>query len=567
MSNRRNRILSGIAVAAMVGLCALSATPAAFAMAGADDPFPEARPLTGAGAAKLLADRADASGTCLVPALRRLGSSVPFGQRPGIRLSLHVLRGEFPLEGARLLQAEQGLRVRYTVEPGAAGRVDPADLDGNGRPDLLDAVLQGWSEATNLVEAQLGIAAPQSTEIVLADLGEFDGYVVTETNGVRIVLHASPTDGAAGARRAAMHHAAHAAVAASAPDLPGEWDEAFASWIEIAIDDDPGAALAERLSARTRRLASGLLDDDLALAAGNALWLAFLDELHGRTAVRVTLEELSGGGDVETALDHALARVSGDDAAGALREFQLWTILVGDRADGLHFSFADRLTDPGFASTARGLPALSVRADRAVGTLGASQVLLLPHAEQGGMRVRFEGDCAARWQADLILVDTQGMIRRLGIPLSETGGGELLVPLEGLAEAMLLARNLGSEDGQPHSYTYAASLETDYPYVLAAMSATELPDADGGVLVTWETASERQMVGYDVIREQEPDGRPVQLNPVWIPAVGDESHATEYHFLDRSAEQGASYRYRIRGVTLQGLFDLSPPVRTGGAPR
>jgi hypothetical protein len=562
--SRRNSAGSRAVVPVLLTLASLAAAPGALALAGAGDRFPEERPATRAEAAELVVRGAGDPTGCLVPVLQLLDDRKPFRIPHAVRRSLVLLEDAERLAQAERIEAVDGSGLRLILEPGAGERFDDTDLDGNGRPDLLDAVVQGWSEAASLIEQVLGLAVPASTEIVLADLGRFDGYVAPADDAAtrsRVLLHVSPAGGAPGARRAALHHTVHAALIDAAPNLPAAWNEAVASWAELVAAPAPDERLALRLSTRARRLDAGLLDDDLSLAPGNALWLAFLDELYGRSAVRVTVEELARGSDVATALDRALGRVSGDDLATALREFHLWTLLVGERDDGRHFSFADRMADARFASTARGLPALSVQADGALAELGASQVLLQPATDEGGMHVRFEGDYAARWEADLLLVDRSGALRRVAIPLGENGSGEVTVPLSGLAEAVLLTRNLGSEDGAPHRYTYAAHLEPDYPFALAALEAVMIDGAGGAVLVSWETSTETDLIGFDLLRERERGGVAVRVNPVWIPAMGDERNATEYHFLDRGAEPGVAYRYRLRGVTRQGLSVPSRAVR------
>jgi hypothetical protein len=347
----------------------------------------------------------------------------------------------------------------------------------------------------------------------------------------------------------------------SLPVLTPAWGEAFATWTALKLEGAPEPLLAQRLSARLQGLRSGLADPTPGLAAGNALWLAFVEQQYGIAAVRLTMEELGHGLPVPAALDRAVQQVSTDDLHAAFREFHLWSILVGARADGLHFSFAESLESPGFAASVEGLPALSVHADPPLAPWGATQIRLVPVPGNGGMRVRFEGDFTARWEADLILVDARGAMRRVGVELSPEGGGECTVPLDELTEAMLLVRNVGSDDGAERRFTYAVHREKSYPFVLGSLRAVPLHGPDGGVLVSWDTASEQELIGFYVIRESEDGVQSITTNPVLIPAMGDETHAASYHFLDRSAGDGISHRYRVQGITVNGLTSLSDPVR------
>jgi hypothetical protein len=42
--------------------------------------------------------------------------------------------------------------------------------------------------------------------------------------------------------------------------------------------------------------------------------------------------------------------------------------------------------------------------------------------------------------------------------------------------------------------------------------------------------------------------------------MGDETHAASYHFLDHTAGDETALRYRVQGVTVDGLTSLSDPV-------
>ena len=74
-----------------------------------------------------------------------------------------------------------------------------------------------------------------------------------------------------------------------------------------------------------------------------------------------------------------------------------------------------------------------------------------------------------------------------------------------------------------------------------------------GVELRWETLSEQDLVGFNVLRSREDGGVAVAVNPVWIPALGDRMNSTAYHYLDATAEPGIAYVYRIQGITKHGL--------------
>jgi hypothetical protein len=344
---------------------------------------------------------------------------------------------------------------------------------------------------------------------------------------------------------------------AAGPQMPREWGEALATWTTLDLDGEPDGVTAALLSTRLERLDEGLLSRDLELAAGNAIWFVFLAEAYGLSAVSVTAQELARGGSAAAALDRGLRRVSDDGLAAAFREFHLWSILVGPRADRFHFSFAGRLAGPRFASSADGLPALSVQSDPAIAPWGAAQIRVLPDAGDGGLGIRFEGEVSASWEVDLLLIDDDGSLRRRALELTDEGRGERTVPLDGVAEALLLVRSLGSEDGAAHRYTYAVHRERGYPFEITSLEARQRAD---GVDVCWDTGSERELIGFNVLRFREGGGPAVVVNPVWVPALGEPGEPTSYQLADRSVEPGVSYVYRVQAITVDGLTSLSEPL-------
>ena len=74
----------------------------------------------------------------------------------------------------------------------------------------------------------------------------------------------------------------------------------------------------------------------------------------------------------------------------------------------------------------------------------------------------------------------------------------------------------------------------------------------GGVAVSWQTASEIELVGFNLYRQQR--AKLVKLNRLLIPSVsGGTPHGHAYSFLDRSAPSGKrTLRYKLQAVTLDG---------------
>jgi hypothetical protein len=521
---------------------AVAVTLAGAALAGAPARFPESRPTS---LAEALGQVAGPSAGCLTARVERLrGASYEGG--PSIRSILAPLERR-PLAADEMIDFGERLTVRFAA---AAGQ--------SPSRELLNEVRLGTDEARALFTDRLGLATPDHVEIVLLDLRpEFRGYLFSaDGRSRRTVLGVS---GAATetARRAVVHQYAHAVVALLGGTVAPGWSEAIATWAEIAAEGTIDPAAAALLSARLSRLSAGLFDGDPELAGGNALWLGFVEHAYGADAVRRILEGLTSEGTVAAAMERALRAEAAGGLAAAFREFQLWTLLTGPRSDEFHLPYARALRPPAYASTAEGLPALSVQADPAIGSWGATQVRIMPQGALGGLRIDFDGEFPGRWEADLLLFGSDGTKRRVAFPLSPEGRGAVTVPADEVAEALLLVRNTAGDEVPPRRYTYAVDHERHYPFEIATFEATSAPH---GVALAWETSSEQDLAGFNLRRMREGGGATVTINPVLVPALGDLLSATAYHYLDTTAEPGVSYVYRVQGVTRLGLTRQSEPA-------
>ena len=483
-----------------------------------------------------------------------------------VRRSIAVLTNEPGLPSERIVQDGDGNATRFTAERTAYDRVDVVDENANGRPDAIDDVLSGITRAQRLLVGQLELPSPGGIEIVLGRLGSNVEGVSLAFAGRQARTHVwldSALRGTSSLRRAAEHQYAHAV--ATAAGLDPAWGEAFANWATLALEGSPDDRTLAVLASRLAAMGEGLAIDDLEIAGGNAAWFAFLHESYGPTAVKLAVEELGRGGSSQAALDRAIRRATGDAIDTALRDFHLWTVLVGPRDDGKHFSFADRLPAPAFAASVEDLPSLSVQSEPEVGPMGQAAVLIRLSERSGGLTVRFEGDVAARWSADLLLVGDDGERHRVPLTLDAEDAGDLSVPLQNLREAVLLVRNI-DPDGRPaRRYSWSAYYEPGFPVEFGALRA-DPAGPTGGAFVSWETGSEAGLLGFNVWRVRADGGQLVRVNPVWVPSLADANGAASYSFFDPEAEPGVAYRYRIEAVTLEGLVSRSESVSLVPAP-
>ena len=556
MSARSVRLRLG---SALIGLgCALGAGAAWSAPEG----FPVARPATRLQAVAALSAGATLPNGCVTP-LAEATERDPARTTGAARRALALLQADRPLAGERRYVSADGIVVRYATDRTALDRLDAPDADGDGVPDLAEAAAAGATAVRNLLVRRFDFPAPGTIEIVLARLGSgVDGLLATTRDGRRIAFVDPMLRGIDGVRRAAAHQTAHAVAEALAPAIPAAWQEALATWATLTVDPGDDRALA-LLATRHARLDAGLEATTLDVAAGNALWWAFLHEAYGPTTLRLAMDELTKGGPSPAAFDRALRRSAGSGFAEALREFHVWTVLTGGRDDRRHFALAARLPSPALAQRVEGLPAVSILGEPALGPAGLAQFGLRVSETNGGILVRFEGEAEARLAADLLLVGTDGSLRRVPIAMDPSGRGEAALPLQGTSEILLLARNLEGDDTTPRRFSWFATADPAYPWEPGAVVAEALPD--GGVQVRWETASEAAVLGFNVLRRREGDAEALRVNPVWVPAVGDRGTPAQYAFVDTSALPGLGYEYRVEAVTPLGLSATSDPAAV--APR
>jgi hypothetical protein len=507
-----------------------------------------------------------ATATCLTPYVQAARSERQHSTA-AIRRALTALSNDPALPSERLGLDADGITARFTTDRNALDRIDVLDDNANGRPDAVDEALAGAASAQRLLVGQLELGSPGNVEIVLGRLGSnVDGVSIPVTGKparTRVWLDPAARGGVSSVRRAAEHQYAHAV--ATTAGLDPAWGEAFATWATIAIEGAPDDRTLEALASRLATQREGLVTQDFDRASGNAAWFAFLNDSFGPTAVKLAVEELGRGGSDQAALDRAMRRATGDSFDAAFREYQVWSLLVGPRDDGKHFAFGSRLPAPVFAATEDALPALSIQADPEVGPMGQTAVLLTPDQRSGGVTVRFEGDPASRWSSDILLVGDAGELRRVSLPLDADASGDLTVPLQDAREVVLLVRNLDAEGRPARRYSWAAHFERGFPVEFGSAEVTPAAGS-GGAIVSWETATEHRLLGFNVLRTRADRGEATRVNPVWIPSVGEAAGPAAYSFFDATAAPGVSYRYRIEAVTLEGLSSRSEPIALSPAP-
>ncbi len=135
----------------------------------------------------------------------------------------------------------------------------------------------------------------------------------------------------------------------------------------------------------------------------------------------------------------------------------------------------------------------------------------------------------------------------------------------------------GAENGL--NYVELAGVTNFSPFALggAAPTASELNAFEAAALsanqvrVTWETANELNLIGFNLYRALE-NAEEIQLNAALIPAQNVGSiNGAPYEFLDDAARANTTYRYRLElvradGSTFSETFSITTPNECGNVP-
>jgi hypothetical protein len=111
----------------------------------------------------------------------------------------------------------------------------------------------------------------------------------------------------------------------------------------------------------------------------------------------------------------------------------------------------------------------------------------------------------------------------------------------------------------------------NYPFRPTAIELASFSAAaqGGDVLLTWETATELDNLGFNILRADSADGQRVQVNRRLIPSeMSGNAMGATYTYLDETAAPGQTYYYWLEDVDVHGLVGKHGPAEaTTAAPR
>lgn len=93
---------------------------------------------------------------------------------------------------------------------------------------------------------------------------------------------------------------------------------------------------------------------------------------------------------------------------------------------------------------------------------------------------------------------------------------------------------------------------------LASYDASVTPE---GVELAWETSSEQDTAGFNILRGEVPEGPYAKINDALIPAEGGPAQGASYSFLDTPEDlvPGTTYSYKLEDVDDSGASTLHGP--------
>ncbi len=106
------------------------------------------------------------------------------------------------------------------------------------------------------------------------------------------------------------------------------------------------------------------------------------------------------------------------------------------------------------------------------------------------------------------------------------------------------------------------TLGHDNPTAVTLTSFEAASQADG-VLVTWETASELDNVGFNLYRAETPEGPYTKLNDTLVPPqMPDSVMGAVYTWLDEEANPLVPHYYKLEDIDVKGISTFHGPVAT-----
>jgi hypothetical protein len=116
-------------------------------------------------------------------------------------------------------------------------------------------------------------------------------------------------------------------------------------------------------------------------------------------------------------------------------------------------------------------------------------------------------------------------------------------------------------------FQYSGDLAADVTFAMTpplptavGLSSFDASGADGAVLLSWQTATELDNLGFHLYRSSSADGPWERITSSLIPGLGSSPTGTTYSFRDRGVTNGQTYYYELEDVETTGRTERHGPV-------
>ena len=99
------------------------------------------------------------------------------------------------------------------------------------------------------------------------------------------------------------------------------------------------------------------------------------------------------------------------------------------------------------------------------------------------------------------------------------------------------------------------------PSTLITLTSFTATAGNGSVKLEWETATELNNAGFNILRARRENGDYIQINEDLILPKGSGIEGASYEFIDTSVRNGKTYWYKLQDVELGGTTTDSGPVK------
>jgi len=80
------------------------------------------------------------------------------------------------------------------------------------------------------------------------------------------------------------------------------------------------------------------------------------------------------------------------------------------------------------------------------------------------------------------------------------------------------------------------------------------------ITINWETATETNNVGFNILRAESKDGKYSRINSEIIAANGSPTSGAAYQITDTNVKNRTTYYYKLEDVNLDGISTISEPI-------